>query len=277
MKIFIPILMISSILFAKEPSQELLTQYYTRNTISEVVLGNTYSNSIYKTFELNEHRAFFSKLEILSREKQRPEIVQNFPQDYAYIYAKKIEPNLKKLHSSIGVFCKKYPSTKIASLLKTWSSFNFSKEEKETLSYFNELKRKTETSDSTFLERELISILSQYDLMKSAFKDDINNCSSFYLDHGDYLLELYTHKKMLELLDHSFEPAVFHHIETYLLIAKKKAAFFYDTKLLHQIIQGDLALSNEAESAAKDLLKPQLKKLDSYLEEIEFSNERKKI
>ena len=277
MNIILSALMLSAVLVTNQPTQELMTQYYARNTLSEVIFGDAIADSIYKDFNLGEHSLFFSDLEKLTFQEDLKELSIDLPPDSSYLYAEKIEPSLKKLHSSINAFCKKYPSTNISSLLKAWSSFHFSKEEKETLSYFTELKKKAENKPLPPLETHLLSVLSDCAHVKASFKERAKNYPFFYLDHGNYLLELYTHKKMMKLLDHAFEPVVFHHIETYLHIAQKKASFFHNTNLLHQLIQGDLALCTEAEIAAKNLLKPQLKKINSYFEEIDAPNQRKKI
>lgn len=265
MKTFAFIMLMSSLLLAKEPSQDLLTQYYSRNTLSEVILENVYYDNLQTSFELNEHASFFSDLEEISSGSEPKKLKGN----YSHIDAEKIEASLKKLHLYIQAFCKKHSSTTISSLLKEWSSFHFSKQEKETLYYFQELTEPSVDHHLSSLEQHLQSILLYHDLMKRTFQEHKEKYSLFYFEHGNYLLDLYTHKKMLHLLDHDFQPAVFHHIETYLKIAKKNASFFHNTNLLHHMIQGDIALSNESEIAAKRLLKPHLKKIDAYFEEID--------
>jgi hypothetical protein len=274
MKFLSSILLLSGLLLVTEPllegsaikdlsSKQLLTQYHTRKTIHEAAPDEEHYEQIATSFLSNHYGDFISQLEMLAKESSFSEAPSTS------LPVEKIEFTLRKFHAAIESFTKKYPSDEISHLLKEWASFHFTSSEKDTFLYFHELKDTPPDQKLTFLEHHLLSIVSHQDLLHSTFNQHKEEFSSFYQYYGDYLIDLNTHQNMLKLLDHDFEPFIYHHIETYLQIAKKKAFFLHLTHLLHQMTQGTIALTTQADIDAKHLLKPYLKKIESYCEPVD--------
>lgn len=230
-----------------------MTEHHTKKTLAECAMGDTQCSKLYTTFKASEHDFFFTQLETLvvqspatctSARTTSPSCKQD------------LEHTLFKLQNAIHRFCKEHSTTAIAKILHAWNCFHFSKIEKETLTYFEHLQQLIPPSSLSPLEHKLLPIVTHAHALQECFLSHRDLFPSFYQEHGLYLIHLHTYKVMLQLFEHTFDPVLFHHVETYLTIAQKQAAFLYNDALLNQFFDGHIKLTTYNERKAKKLLKP---------------------
>lgn len=246
-------------------ASDWITNYQMKKTLKECPTGEEITSELYKAFKAGHHTPFFESLNRCVSEN-------NFNQNssLAEPVTYDIEKSFFKLRSSIAQFYKKYPGSAISKTLKSWSTFHFSEDEKETLSFFIHLKENSLSLSS--LEEKLLQALQLEEMMKQAWKLHPERYAPFYHKHGEYLIELYIHKKMSQAFAHKFNPRLFHHVENYLSIAQKKAGFSYENTLLHQFFTGDLKLACQIELKAKKTLKPLFDKMTAPPDSIELGD-----
>jgi len=254
--VIVAILLLFSTLHAHTTSASAtwMTQYQTKNTLTECSLGKEQFHPLLHTFSVSDHLLFFHALDQLMVVAPTATL-----SDTSMSYEnreQKILDAFYHLTHSIEKFYKKHPTSTIAHLLKSWSTLEFSKTEKETLSYFEHLQHAPCVEDLTPLQQALYKMTLHADTMKARFHSHLSQFSHFYQQYGVFLIDLYTHQKMLSLLDHTFDPLLFHHIETYLEIAHKKAVFGFHDALVHQFFNGTILVTTSSEREAKKLLKP---------------------
>lgn len=228
-----------------------ITDYQAKQTINESPTGEKMAKDLFVSFKAHEFAPFFETVTSQANKElaSTPDLSTSLPQQA-------LEKSFFKLRGSIVQFCKRYPRSAIATKLKSWNDFHFSKEDKETVSFFAELEKKNKNLSLSPLEENLWETLQHAEKMKAFWKNNPHLFSPFYQKHGEYLIDLYTHKKMSQAFAHKFQPALFHHVENFLAIAQKKAAFLYEDDLLQQFFAGHLKLTSSIELKAKKSLGP---------------------
>lgn len=261
MRLIVILLCITNFLFGAS-SQDWLVQHQAKKTLAECTLGNLECLSLQTAFNAGEHFLFFEILEAMMQDYSPGCTTSRFSDD---LDENKIHNTLCKIQATMVSFYHQHPKAPLSALFKAWHSFHFSKEEKASISYFQELQQEFIASNLTPLEHQLSEFLHNGDRMFTALNRHLDRFSQFYRQHGPYLIDLYTHKKMMDAaLAVDCDSVLLKHLNNYHRIGHKKAAFLCDHHLLRQLIEGSIKPSNSSELKVCRRIKPLLKKLDAF-------------
>ncbi|PCI94471.1 hypothetical protein COB11_03800 [Candidatus Aerophobetes bacterium] len=175
-----------------------------------------------------------------------------------------LETACAKLNENASRFFKHAANCRVTEYLREICKIEFTKEEKETMCFFDLIAAKESHEFKSPLESKLAYLF----LESSYFKQRKNSLSpgkiasiDFASEDLDFFISFHILQQMVKLFDEEeFDPILFQHVETYGRVIKKEFVKTHSFLVMEDFANGKIHACSDLEKLARSFIKPYMNK-----------------
>ncbi len=223
--------------------------------VDEYKSGAFHSKELFKTFNDEEFHKFVLENRTLYLENDQTKSMKTLS---------RLENATSKLNENASRFFKHAANSRITEFLNELCKIEFTKEEKETMRFFDLIAAKESSEFKSSLESKLAYLyLETHYLIEKKDSIEAGKIASidFTNEDLDFFISFHLLQQMVKLFDdEEFDPILFQHVETYGKIIKKEFVKIHSFLVMEDFANGKIHAHSELEKLARSFLKPYMKK-----------------